>query len=311
MIPWQGSQKVGYDKGKLPERGGEKEVLPGAPKRKPISLPAVPHPKPTPDPTEGQHPPGKGNGRGPMVHGPPSIALPNFTALGLVAASAPASPARTTPPTPARAKFGWRHKAFKARPSPSTKAQGTMEAVKVDDEEAGSDAVVSADYSESAPLESMPDIAATADEPSGSREHLGPDDKVLQGGTVLLPILAALPAEETSQDAIAAAVTGEAVPPTAISRTMRRIKGTMGRLRSSIPIPQTDSSSKVDPFPLLHDAHDKDTKEAASTGSTYGSAHSQVESSEKRRSILHWSGPSTGPQSVREKKCASTVLSTS
>lgn len=339
IIPWQPDTPPGSASPKDKDKGGKDKdgdkddgrqklpSVPGAPKRKPIALPMLPDPKPNEDNDNGHK--GSGGESPDAFPQPPSIpVMPIFAVLGSISSSAPASPARTTPPTPAGAKFakfGWRHRAFKAKNQNQDRdsRRVTQDATRADGgpESAGQDA---ADYSEAAPLEALSAQSSTS---------AGVGDAVLYvsgkvaAETVDMPVLlasqGAVPAPSSSSSADkpseaelrllpTPAEAGTAQAQTAMSRTMRRLKGTVGRLRSAIPPIPLNLASKIDPYPLAADdltptPAGYEYGASSGGGASAAAAGSRMSvgpagGSEKRRSGLVGSFNRSGAQTVRELK---------
>ena len=339
------------EKGKEPYFG---VPIPGAPKRKPVELPEASGPGGAGAGWEERS--GKEGQGGPR---PPDIPImPIFAVQGTLSSSAPASPARTIPPTPARAKFGWKHKAF--RPKPLEKQQDQREkdnnnpkgykegqeggAAKVQrgpnagkkelrsilkertadaaPRTQGSEAIGSAedhtnqgkrqtDYSELAPLEVLPEMTGVNVAQSVSAIPTGdvPLAEATQHSSKIALDAGNLgtPQQEASSDT-KADLNGVATPstPGMLSRTMRRVQGTLGRIRASVLIPAAADVGKIDPYPLPSTetsggalttpiAYKYDAAAVPSASSTEGTGR-------KRRSMMPWSAHSSGSQTVRETR---------
>lgn len=355
LIPWKpGTPKNEHDSGDGKKRSnGEVQepvfTVPGAPKAKPIDLPKH----------DDQHDKlSKGEpGSGFDVPTPPDIPImPIFAVQGTLSSSAPASPARTTPPTPARAKFGGRHKAFKARPSKKGKEEKEDEVEKeeenekaqagrngdkvqkgkklkgilrppvqvavscevITDKEGGEELVAQdevknaeTDYAELAPLAILPADGGEADSTAGiATESDNPAETMV----------AEVPDTRTTR-----ATDTSSVPQyTLMSRAMRRVVGTIGRMRSAIPyaLPSADATHRIDPYPLIPAdipgtpaafQYTDTAKAGAQTipslgeGGTVPVQSASQGTSSKKRALLPWSFHSSGVQTARESRRSSRV----
>lgn len=378
VIPWRPvTPKVGHGVGGNGKSGsagdagkGEKGKepyfgvpTPSAPKRKPVELPA----ESGPDGVGGG--PGwkeRSGKEGHVAPRPPDIPImPIFAVQGTLSSSAPASPARTTPPTPARAKFGWKHKAFRPKPvekqqeekeKDNNKPKGHKEgqedgAAKVQEgpnpgkkelrsilkkrtadaapRTQGPEVIGSAedytnqgkrqtDYSELAPLEVLPETTGVnvAQSVSAIPARDVPLAEVAQHSSKIALDAGNLgtPQPEASSDT-KADLNGVATPstPGMLSRTMRRVQGTLGRIRSSVLYPSAADGSKIDPYPLPSGAA---SEGAFTTPAVYKydsaavpSASSTEGTGRKRRSMMPWSAHFSVSQTVRETRGASRLSS--
>jgi hypothetical protein len=101
--------------------------------------------------------------------------------------------------------------------------------------------------------------------------------------------------------------------PGMLSRTMRRVQGKLGRIRSSVLLPTAADGGKIDPYPLPSTAasegalttpaaYEYDSAAVPSASSTEGTGR-------KRRSMMPWSAHSSGSQTVRETRRVSRLSS--